>query len=213
MELYAIFLLFACVSAQKKQHDCEQQPEVIHTFEKLKTCKDKTFTADFHKGMMNTTCRSPGDTVVPIASDEPGTLYTPSAVVVKRCAGVCLYQLSCIPTEKIMVPFSVRSHREGETTTTCGTIYVEEHVRCKCDCKVMESHCNPDRQEYDRPACMCRCMNMAEKEECEKSDRLWDQKACKCRCMEEEDCTTGLYWVPSLCRCMKMMDEENNDIE
>jgi hypothetical protein len=55
-------------------------------------------------------------------------------------------------------------------------------------------------QEYDRPACMCKCMNMDEKEECEKSDRLWDQKACKCRCIKEEDCTTGLYWVPTLCR-------------
>jgi len=33
--------------------------------------------------------------------------YTPNAVVVKRCSGTCLHQLSCIPTEKRMVPFSV----------------------------------------------------------------------------------------------------------
>jgi hypothetical protein len=33
--------------------------------------------------------------------------YTPNTVVVKRCAGACLHQLSCIPTEKQMVPFSV----------------------------------------------------------------------------------------------------------
>jgi hypothetical protein len=28
-------------------------------------------------------------------------------VVVKKCAGACFHQLSCIPTEKMMVPFSV----------------------------------------------------------------------------------------------------------
>jgi hypothetical protein len=33
--------------------------------------------------------------------------YIPSTVVVKKCAGACLHQLSCIPTEKNMVPFSV----------------------------------------------------------------------------------------------------------
>jgi hypothetical protein len=36
------------------------------------TCRDKTFTSNFNKGMMDTTCPQPRDTVVPIASDEPG---------------------------------------------------------------------------------------------------------------------------------------------
>lgn len=50
----------------------------------------------------------------------------------------------------IQICIQVRRRREEETTTTCGTIYVEEHVRCKCDCMVMESHCNPDRQVCTR---------------------------------------------------------------
>jgi len=45
---------------------------------------------------------------------------------------------------------------------------------------------------------------MDEKEECERRDRLWDQKACKCICRKAEDCTTGLYWVPSLCKYVKL---------
>jgi len=45
---------------------------------------------------------------------------------------------------------------------------------------------------------------MDEKEKCERDDGLWDQKACKCGCRKEEDCTTGLYWVPSLCRYVKL---------
>ncbi|XP_023718401.1 vascular endothelial growth factor A-A [Cryptotermes secundus] len=209
MGFTVIFLLLTCVFAQR-EHTCENKPDIIHTFEEILTCKDKIFTSNFNKGMMDSTCSQPRDTVVPIISDEPGIQYIPSTVVVKKCAGACLHQLSCIPTEKKMVPFSVRRHREGESIT-CGTIYVEEHVRCKCNCRVMESHCIPEKQEYDRRACMCRCMNMDEKEECEKSGRLWDQKACKCQCIKEhDDCTTGHYWVPTLCRCMRMMDDDNN---
>jgi hypothetical protein len=33
--------------------------------------------------------------------------FIPSTVVVKKCAGACLHQLSCVPTEKKMAPFSV----------------------------------------------------------------------------------------------------------
>jgi len=40
----------------------------------------------------------------------------------------------------------VRRRGEGGTTTTCGTVHVEEHVRCKCDCRVMKSHCNSEKQ-------------------------------------------------------------------
>ncbi|KAJ4441446.1 hypothetical protein ANN_11301, partial [Periplaneta americana] len=125
--------------------------------------------------------------------------YSPSAVVVKRCAGMCHNQLSCVPKEKKMTVFSVYQRKDGEPVPTCGQVHVEEHVRCKCDCTVMESHCNK-KQEYDKQECMCKCMNMDEREPCEKDGKLWDQKECKCNCKQEEDCTTGHYWVPSLCR-------------
>lgn len=48
----------------------------------------------------------------------------------------------------IQIYMQVRRRKEGVTTTTCGTIYVEEHKRCKCNCRVMESHCNPERQVW-----------------------------------------------------------------
>jgi hypothetical protein len=41
-------------------------------FLSVMTCKNKTFTSNFNKGMIDTTCPYPRDTVVPIVSDEPG---------------------------------------------------------------------------------------------------------------------------------------------
>jgi hypothetical protein len=202
--MFFLLLTYTYVIATKEQqYDCERQPEVINIFEELTNCKNRTFSQHFNEVMMAVTCALPRDTVVPIAPDEPGTQYIPNAVVVKRCGGTCQQQLSCIPTKKRMVQFSVRCRRDGEKGI-CGTVDVEEHERCKCDCRVMESQCIPMKQKYDRHACMCRCINMDEKEKCERDDGLWDQKACECRCKEEKVCTTGLYWVPSLCRCMRM---------
>ena len=55
-------------------------------------------------------------------------------------------------------------------------------------------------QDYQKDECMCRCSNMEDKHACEKNDMLWDQAACKCTCKEEEQCSTGFFWVPQFCR-------------
>jgi hypothetical protein len=50
------------------------------------TCKNKTFAREFNKGMMDTTCPNPRDTVVPIVSNEPGMQVN---AAIFRTARIC----------------------------------------------------------------------------------------------------------------------------
>lgn len=42
---------------------------------------------------------------------------------------------------------------------------VEEHTRCKCDCRIKEQDCNRF-QRYDKSQCKCYCQNVDEQHKC-----------------------------------------------
>lgn len=44
-------------------------------------------------------------------------------------------------------------------------VEVEEHSRCKCDCRKKESDCTKF-QRYNRAQCMCICINIEDKNKC-----------------------------------------------
>ncbi|KAL0107690.1 hypothetical protein PUN28_014769 [Cardiocondyla obscurior] len=78
---------------------------------------------------------------------------------------------------------------------------LEEHTKCKCDCRVKEEDCN-DRQHYESHNCACVCNNIDEEEKCRKNDlKIWDSVFCTCTCRAQEPCTTGYYFNPNTCRC------------
>ena len=88
------------------------------------------------------------------------------------------------------------SHRE--------LVPIEEHVRCKCQCRVKAWHCN-ERQQYNANNCRCECTNRADRDECAlDSDRKqWNPSTCTCDCLpRNEDCTSGSHYDRNACKCV-----------
>lgn len=44
-------------------------------------------------------------------------------------------------------------------------VFVEEHTKCKCDCRKKESECTKF-QRYDKSQCMCNCINLEDQNKC-----------------------------------------------
>ncbi|XP_008549908.1 uncharacterized protein LOC103572877 isoform X2 [Microplitis demolitor] len=124
-----------------------------------------------------------------------------------RCDGRCGHESqSCMPIETVSTRVLVQRMQIGSLHSPCWEIQVEKHTRCKCDCQLMSSDCN-SRQKYNQDDCTCECSNIKEMLDCSlKEDMFWNHDTCRCSCLaEEETCSTGLMWIPSLCRCAKVM--------
>ncbi|XP_072756490.1 uncharacterized protein [Anoplolepis gracilipes] len=134
---------------------------------------------------------------------QPGYTFYPNYVSVKRCSGFCPKNKSCMPVRKDMKKIIVRM--DGYNSNQCYHVLVEEHDKCKCQCNVKPNHCK-FYQVYSEDNCACECNN---RRKCnEERQMVWSEKLCECICNKEEICSTGLEWVPSLCRCAKIMEEE-----
>lgn len=104
-------------------------------------------------------------------------------------------------------------------------VVVEEHVKCKCDCRIKEKDCKRN-QIYMKSACKCECTNFDDHNKClgvkfENSEvnfdtismhfsllnsqddlKIWDSDNCTCRCRDSNQCTTGTYYDENTCRCI-----------
>ncbi|XP_029674616.1 vascular endothelial growth factor A-like [Formica exsecta] len=132
---------------------------------------------------------------------QPGYIFYPNYAPVKRCSGFCPHNKLCMPVQTDVKRIVVRM--DGYNSSECYHVLVEEHVKCKCQCSVKQSHCNT-HQVYSENNCACECKN---RRKCnEERQMVWNENLCKCICNKEEICSSGLEWVPSLCRCAKIMD-------
>lgn len=43
---------------------------------------------------------------------------------------------------------------------------VEEHLKCKCDCRIKEEDCSKAFQKYDKSQCKCYCTNVDDQHKC-----------------------------------------------
>ncbi|XP_024871614.1 uncharacterized protein LOC112454449 [Temnothorax curvispinosus] len=139
--------------------------------------------------------------------DDPSTFVFPLCTRIKRCGGCCISSLlSCQPTATEMRNFQVIVTSMKDMNYRGRRIVpVEEHTKCKCDCKIKEEHCN-DKQHYEPHNCKCTCSNIDEEEKCRKDNaKIWNQELCACSCRTIEPCTTGYYFNPNTCRCGPIM--------
>ncbi|KYM81230.1 hypothetical protein ALC53_08301 [Atta colombica] len=139
--------------------------------------------------------------------DDPSTFVFPLCTRIKRCGGCCISPLlSCQPTATEMRNFEVIVTSLIDMDYRGRQIVpVEEHTKCKCDCKIKEEHCN-DKQHYEPHNCKCACNNVDEEEKCRKNDtKIWNSTLCVCTCRIIEPCTTGYYFNPNTCRCGPIM--------
>ncbi|XP_043252894.1 balbiani ring protein 3-like [Colletes gigas] len=160
---------------------------------------------EFNKEMKDVKCM-PRQSLQRITSTS-GHIYFPAMISLNKCDGFCGNNLLCLPIatkrKRVLVK---RTIDLTSTTMSCHYIYVQEHTECRCRCSVMKEDCN-ENQVYDEYNCECKCINMEERAICNRlKNMVWDAEKCKCTClMPEEVCSTGWAWIPSMCRCAKIM--------
>ncbi|XP_070162833.1 uncharacterized protein Pvf1 [Polyergus mexicanus] len=140
--------------------------------------------------------------------DDPSTIIFPPCTRIKRCGGCCGSSLlSCQPTAMEIRNFEVVvASLDGLNYAGRRIVPLEEHTKCKCDCRIKEEHCN-DKQHYEPHNCKCVCDNVDEAEKCRKSNdtKIWNPDLCICSCRNIEPCSTGYYFNYNTCRCGPIM--------
>uniref|UniRef100_T1P996 Platelet-derived growth factor (PDGF) n=1 Tax=Musca domestica TaxID=7370 RepID=T1P996_MUSDO len=145
----------------------------------------------------------PEPTVVDLAPINPKNNFFPRCTRVKRCGGCCNTPwMSCQPTKTEIVNYQVYRYCYEHGAKFCGLdiIPVEQHLECKCDCRVKPTDCNA-YQTYDE--CRCHCTNTEARDKClELEHKDWDENSCRCVCRHPENCTTGSYYDENQCKCL-----------
>ncbi|GLV35649.1 PDGF- and VEGF-related factor 1 [Carabus blaptoides fortunei] len=177
-----------------------------HEYEK---CHNKNYKDAMKQSYSQVKCQ-PRDAVVKLTTSN-GYSLVPDKVIVKRChESGCYGRKSCAPVKMREIRVAVRMMSHGNSMMECGWINVTEHTECKCGCMVKPDHCNM-KQEYVADQCMCKCTNYALRDECLSTKMRWDEETCTCKCNSDmKQCSTGTYWVPEMCKCMKMMLMDND---
>ncbi|XP_053678881.1 vascular endothelial growth factor A isoform X2 [Anopheles nili] len=135
--------------------------------------------------------------------------FYPTCTRVKRCSGCCnTNQLVCeaVVNRTILFKVTILEYRSGKKDrfSHLELVPVEEHVRCKCQCRVKESHCT-ERQIYNPNNCRCECTNKEDRNQClqERLLKQWNPNTCSCDCLPRtEECTSGSHYDRSACKCL-----------
>ncbi|XP_023032763.1 uncharacterized protein LOC6644793 isoform X2 [Drosophila willistoni] len=146
---------------------------------------------------------SPQPTIVEL-KPPPGSdfHYTPACTRINRCNGCCSSALiSCQPTVTETVEMRVRKIGAGIKPGII-VVSVEQHVSCKCDCRIKAEDCN-NTQLYRKDLCRCECQNTDARDKCLKQTdhKYWDDANCTCGCRLYQSCTTGTIFDESQCKC------------
>ncbi|XP_052900189.1 uncharacterized protein LOC128306654 isoform X2 [Anopheles moucheti] len=140
---------------------------------------------------------------------SPRFYFYPSCTRVKRCSGCCnTNQLVCEPVANrtIIYKVNILEYRSGKRDkfSHLELVPVEEHVRCKCQCRVKEWHCT-DKQVYNPNNCRCECTNKEDRNRClqDRQIKQWNPNTCTCDCLpRNEECTSGSHFDRSACKCL-----------
>lgn len=134
----------------------------------------------------------------------------PRCIRVTRCGGCCgpSNLLTCMPTKtsmldvrRALVKLTPNKGARGRDTTTLGTIQVEQHDACSCQCREKQSDCDPVKHRYSHEKCKCICIDTQGQFECKHPDKWWDPRDCACKCRSILHCSTGLIFSNETCSC------------
>ncbi|KAH8276644.1 hypothetical protein KR044_001092 [Drosophila immigrans] len=130
--------------------------------------------------------------------------YAPACTRVNRCSGCCGSTLiACQPTVTEALQMRVRKLDGSNSKKKVYVIVtVEQHVACKCDCRIRAEDCNT-YQEYRKDLCRCECQNTDARDKCleQSENKYWDDANCTCACRYNQSCTTGTIFDESQCKC------------
>ncbi|XP_011493907.1 PREDICTED: vascular endothelial growth factor A [Ceratosolen solmsi marchali] len=146
--------------------------------------------------------------VVPVKENpDPGAIYFPNCIRIKRCGGCCNHELlSCQPTATEIHNYQIHVTKISEDLAQYNVykeiVPLEEHTECFCGCKVNENDCT-DKQYYNKDECRCICKRLDEEDKCRQhiEKKYWNPDQCSCQCRNVEECSTGFYFDHNLCSC------------
>nr|XP_045600896.1 balbiani ring protein 3-like isoform X1 [Procambarus clarkii] len=159
-------------------------------------------------------CLTPKDALVPLPVPDGLDWVYPGVWKVKRCSG----QL-CIKTNEHCAAVAAKNLTikvEGMKLNNimekiCTQVTVEEHTECGCMCTKSQSSC---RQNEVFSEAMCECLCSPEvKNKCLARMEMfpgtcmWDPRTCTCPCNRVIPCGTGQVWVPEMCSCLNVMED------
>lgn len=177
----------------RKKNDNSSNPELGPIFDKRAFCQPRRVPVH-----------------VPQPTD-PMLIYQPMCLQIERCGGCCAHELfRCVPALKRNASRKIVSLRYPHAGADffefekVSTIKIERHIRCKCQCKIQPEDCTV-HQVYLKDSCRCACPKANGLLKC-KPPQIWNEHDCRCRCPDQDDCSTGTYFDPRVCRCRSMAE-------
>lgn len=158
----------------------------------------------------------PHDTIVALnyhsASGSNDVIF-PDCIKMKRCGGCCRPSelMACEPSQIIRKTINVmrwpaipaNGRNRGRQRAYATRMEIEEHLSCRCSCRVKADNCDAMTQRYDEQNCQCVCANYNEQRECLKQSELkfWSANECDCKCRNLRICSTGWIFSSLTCKC------------
>ena len=155
----------------------------------------------------------PQDTYIDLNITKNALHLIPDVAMVKRCGGNCAYAPhSCVPRTKTIksIPFmAILSHYpHGIHGQNCGTLQIEEHLDCHCNCSIAAEECTSQpnvAKRFDGGSCRCLCNDTTAQNQCISRGLKWDDENCRCVCpiFLWRHCPTGLVFdYENTCHCI-----------
>ncbi|XP_042229136.1 balbiani ring protein 3-like [Homarus americanus] len=199
---YVVCLVLLCVGSLTEGNKCWNRRELIE-----------------RRDLMNhATCVEPRDTLVALEVPPGYDWVYPSVVVVKQCHGHMCKQPNhqCVGLQGNKKKIKVQAYKINNGNTNvdmlCDYVTVQEHTACGCRCDKDPKECGHN-EVFNKKMCRCECKPKA-KEMCQERMRrvpntvMWDQTRCSCPCNNQGECGSGTVWVPSMCKCLPMMETD-----
>ncbi|CAB3372722.1 Hypothetical predicted protein [Cloeon dipterum] len=181
--------------------DDDDDENDLHLFHSIPR-KKKVFQ-DYWKNIPRDDCILVNMTVPVVPMKKHNIDHLPSCVRLQRCNGCCMHSLlQCEPTNTTIRKFDVHTFDPfNRDYKFLMTVELEEHLSCKCRCRIKKEHCTP-LQKHE--GCACKCKDNEEKRKCDNSTiKYWNSKACMCQCREARECSTGFFFDEEICSCVK----------
>ncbi|XP_074650671.1 uncharacterized protein LOC141905619 [Tubulanus polymorphus] len=151
----------------------------------------------------------PRDTEVEIPRENPMVYVWPTCTKVRRCGGCCGHEmLKCVAKPKVGISetkvkvMKAQYPAMGSSSfefATISEVAIESHTECQCQCRMLETDCNP-RQEYIPNECRCQCKDNWMAKKCDRA-KEWDPVKCACVCRKRYRCDTYEKFDENTCRC------------
>ena len=135
-----------------------------------------------------------------IDTNSNNPIFYPFSIKINKCSGNCNninnpYAKFCVPD----IIKNLNANVFNLMSRTNETRFIEQHEKCKCECRLDAIACN-NKQQWNKNKCRCECKELIDKGICDKGF-IWNPSNCECEC--DKTCDIGEYLDYENCKCRK----------